>query len=326
MIFRRSPLGSGPIPPATAAVGWPQPAIPTGSFLALLLGAVAIGFAPIFVRLSEVGPVSTAFWRLVLALPVLWFLAGLERRALPAVVDPARETAEETGPGFWREPNTMSVLAGVLFAGDLAVWHWSIHFTSVANSTLLANFAPIFVVLFGWVAFRQRVTRRFVLAMGVALAGTILLVGSDFHLQPRALLGDALGLITAVFYAGYLLSVKSLRATCSTMTLMARTGTVTALALAPVALVSGERHMPGSARGWMVLAGLALVSHVAGQSLIAYALAKLPTALASLSLLVQPVTAAIAAGVLLGERIAPFQLFGVVLVLAGVFVARQEAR
>ncbi len=51
--------------------------VPSGSFLALLGGAVAIGFAPIFVRLSEAGPVATAFWRLALALPVLWTLAAL---------------------------------------------------------------------------------------------------------------------------------------------------------------------------------------------------------------------------------------------------------
>ncbi len=72
----------------------------------------------------------------------------------------------------------------MFFAADLAVWHWSIHFTSVANSTLLANFAPVFVVLYGWLALGQRVTRRFLLAMAVALAGTRLLVGGDFRLEP----------------------------------------------------------------------------------------------------------------------------------------------
>lgn len=222
--------------------------------------------------------------------------------------------------------HAMMAVAGLLFAGDLAVWHWSIHFTSVANSTLLANFAPIFVVLFAWIGYRERVSRRFVFAMLVALAGTTLLVGSDFRLEPRVLLGDGLGLVTAVFYAGYLLAIKNLRGRCPTFTIMARSGIATAIALFAVALISGEHFLPHTTRGWVVLAGLALVSHVGGQSLIAYALAKLPAPVASVSLLVQPVTATAAAALLLHESVAPLQLLGVVLVLAGVYVARQESR
>ena len=297
----------------------------TGSFLALVAGAVAIGFAPVFVRLSETGPVSTAFWRLVLALPALWSLTAMETRREHLVVDTASDEAEPAG-GDRRSLRKMMIVAGLLFAGDLAVWHWSIRFTSVANSTLLANFAPIFVVLFSWIGFGQRVSRRFVFAMLVALAGTTLLVGSDFRLQPRVLLGDALGLVTAVFYAGYLLAIKSLRSRCPTFTIMARSGVVTVLVLLPVALISGEKLLPATPAGWLVLLALALVSHVGGQSLIAYALAKLPAPVASVSLLVQPVTATIAAALLLHEPVAALQLAGVVLVLAGVFVARQEAR
>ena len=277
---------------------------------------MAIGFAPIFVRQSEVGPVATAFWRLALALPVLWTLAASS--APRRCADP---TAATRGAGW-----PPMIWAGLFFAADLAVWHWSIHFTSVANSTLLANFAPVFVVLYGWQMLGHRVTNRFLLAMAVALAGTILLVGSDFRLQPRALLGDLLGLTTAVFYAGYLVSVKNLRGRFSTVVIMARSGLATGAALLPIALISGEKFFPHTTHGWLVLAALALISHVGGQSLIAFALAKLPASVASVSLLVQPVTATIAAAVLLHEPVALWQGAGVVLVLAGVFVARQEGR
>ena len=295
-----------------------KPAGLGGSFLALLGGAVAIGFAPIFVRLSEVGPVATAFWRLALALPVLWTLAAVGDKTAPTEPPIDREAGSGWRPMAW---------AGLFFAADLAVWHWSIRFTSVANSTLLANFAPVFVVLYGRVALGQRVTGRFVLAMLVALAGTTLLVARDLNLDPRALFGDLLGLVTAVFYAGYLLSIKNLRGRFATVDVMARSGLVTGLALLPVALASRETLLPPSAHGWMILGALALVSHIGGQSLIAFALAKLPTALASVSLLVQPVTATLAAAVLLKhEQVAPWQIVGMVLVLAGVFVARQEAR
>ena len=285
-----------------------------GSFFALVGGAVAIGFAPIFVRQSEVGPVATAVWRVVLAVPVLWLIAAVAPKDRPASA-PAGRSA-----GWW-----MMLVAGLFFAADLAVWHWSIRFTSVANSTLLANFAPVFVVLYAWFAQRHRVTRRFLLAMLVAMAGMGLLIGRDFRLDPRALFGDLLGLVTAVFYAGYLLSIKELRGRFPTVTIMARTALITALALLPVAALSKEGFWPHTPHGWAMVAGLALVSHVGGQTLIAYALAKLPAPVASVTLLVQPVTATLAAATLLGEPVALFQAFGMVLVLAGVFVARQEA-
>ena len=296
----------------------------SGSFLALLSGAIAIGFAPIFVRLSEVGPVSTAFWRLGLALPLLWMADAAAGRHAPAVAV-SGETAMPPPP-LDRTAVWGMAVAGLFFAGDLTVWHWSIHFTSVLNSTMLANFAPVFVVLYAWVALRERITRRFLLAMAVALGGLVLLLGRDFRLDPRAMFGDALGLVTAIFYAGYIVSIKSLRGRFATISIMARTGLATGLALLPLALVSRERFWPLDTRGWTVLLGLAMVSHVGGQSLIAYALAKLPASVASVSLLVQPVTAALAAAVLLHEAVAPVQIAGMTLVLAGVFVARLEGK
>ena len=103
------------------------------AFAILLLGAVGIAFAPIFVRLSEVGPVATAFWRVCLAAPVLWLWMS---------ASPPRPGGRTRKPESLRDYARLS-LAGLFFAGDLAFWHWAIQFTSVANATLLANFAPI---------------------------------------------------------------------------------------------------------------------------------------------------------------------------------------
>ena len=281
---------------------------------ALIAGAVAIGFAPIFVRLSEVGPSATAFWRLLLALPVLLAWAG---------VAGGGRARDEGNARDWRP----LALAGLCFTGDLVLWHWSIRFTSVANSTLEANLASVFVVLFGWLAFGQRVSRRFGLAMLVALGGTAILVGHNARFSPTTLRGDLLGVATAVFYAGYLLSVRAARTRgWSTATIMAASGVVTAATLLPIALLSGEQMLPVSARGWLTLAGLAAVSHLGGQSLIAYALAGLPASFASVGLLVQPATAAVAAWVLLGETLTVGQMAGGVLLLVGILLARRETR
>jgi drug/metabolite transporter (DMT)-like permease len=276
-------------------------------FIALLAGGAAIGFAPIFVRWSDTGPVASAFWRLALAAPLLWGWAATYHRSSAA---------------SWSQHKTV-MLAGLFFAGDLGVWHWSIVYTTVANATLLANFAPIFVTLGGWWLFRQRVSRAFLLAMTGALLGAVLLVGPSFNVDSTHVLGDALGVLTAVFYAGYMLAIKRARESASTVALMALSTTVSALALLPIALLSPQPVLPESAHGWWVLIGLAVVTQLLGQGLIVYAFAHLPATLSSVSLLVQPVVATALAWRLFGETLAWPQFVGGALVLAGIFLARR---
>ena len=272
---------------------------------ALLLGATCIALSPIFVRLSEAGPTATAFWRVALAVPALWALLLFQKRSST------------------RTPWLLLLAAGAAFAGDLAFWHTSIKLTSVANSTLLANLASIFVTLAAWIFFRQRPSALFLAGLAAALAGVTTLVRASLGFSATGLIGDALGVVTAMFYAGYLFAVKGLRDRGeSTLHLMAVTSTITALILLPVALGTGERMLPASAQGWWVLVGLALLSHVAGQGLIAYALAHLPATFSSVSLLFEPVMAAFFAWLILAEPLAPLQIAGGAVVLAGIYLAR----
>ena len=276
-----------------------RPALP-----ALLIGAVFIALSPIFVRLSEAGPISTAFWRVALALPVLWLFFRLPLQG----------------------PKLLFLAAGIAFAGDLVFWHKSIQFTSVANSTLLANLASIFVTLAAWVLWRERPRPLFLIALALALGGVALLVHTSVDFSRTALLGDALGVITAMFYAWYILAVKGLRDRgAATLQVMAVTSTLTAVILLPVALATGEQMLPSSAYGWWILLGLALISHAAGQGLIAYALAHLPAPFSSVGLLLQPVVAAFFAWVLLSEPLVALQIAGGLVVLAAIWLARRAS-
>jgi drug/metabolite transporter (DMT)-like permease len=276
---------------------------------ALLLGATCIALSPIFVRLSEAGPTATAFWRVALAVPVLWLLCFMKE-----------SPREEDRKAPW----SLLLAAGVAFAGDLGFWHASIQLTSVANSTLLANLASLFVTLAAWVFLRERPSRLFLAGLGLALFGVTLLVRSSLQFSSTALAGDALGVVTAMFYAGYILAVKGLRDRGeSALRLMAVTSTITAILLLPVALATGEQFFPASPGGWLILLGLALVSHAAGQGLIAYALAHLPAAFSSVGLLLQPVVAALFAWLLLAEPLAALQVAGGLVVLAGIYLARR---
>jgi drug/metabolite transporter (DMT)-like permease len=287
----------------------------TLALLALISGGAIIGFAPILVRLSQVGPLTTAFWRLLLAVPVLW----------------AWQHGQSERPGAVSRPSSPAayghfIIAGLFFAGDLSLWHLSVAYTTVANATLLVNFAPVFVTLGAWLLFGRRVGLVFVVGMAAALAGAAILVGASFNVSAQNFLGDALALVAAVFYAGYFLWVKRLRNTFSTVTIMAWNSIVMTVALWPAALLSGEQFWPASWQGWLVLLVLAVVIHIGGQGIIAYALAHLPAAFSSVTLLVQPVVATLAAWLLLSEALTPLQAAGAMVVLVGIFVARRGSQ
>lgn len=279
--------------------------------LALVGGAIAIGFAPIFVRWSEVGLNATAFWRLAIALPPLWLLCrGTGSAALP------------------RQGRGLLAFAGLCFALDLSFWHASIALTSVANATLLANLTPIVVVLFYWLVMRQRPTPRFALGAALALAGA---AGLALGGTPPAVatggndvLGDLYGVITAVAYAGYLLAVGRARNTAGGFQVMFASTAVAALITGAVALATGEDLWPATGTGWAVLAGLALLVHVIGQGGIVWALGRLPAPLSSVVILIQPVVAAGLGWWWLGEELGPLDVACAVLVLAGVLIARRQ--
>jgi len=274
--------------------------------LALVLGAACIGFAPIFVRLSEIGPVATAFHRVALSVPVF----ALMCRALPE----GRRTWAGCG------------LAGLCFAGDLSVWHVGILLTTIANASLFTNLAPVFVTLGLWLVWGERPSGRFTFALAVALAGAVLLMGGSLRFSTDRLAGDALSVLSGAFYGGYILAVGRSRPAVPTSVLMLWSGVVAAMVLLPVALALGETVIPVTIRGWAVVLGLAMVSQVAGQGLIAWGLAHLPATFGAVVLLVQPLVATVVAWALFGEAIGFVELLGACVILLGIHLAHRARR
>ncbi|MGV3772942.1 MAG: DMT family transporter [Verrucomicrobiales bacterium] len=284
-------------------------------FVALILGASGIGVAPIFVRLSEVGPIATGFYRLFFALPILWLWAASEKRK-------SKANLNKPLPDPWEKRNLwLFILSGSCFAGDLAFWHWSIKLTTVANSTLLTNFAPLFVVAGSRLFLKERVQPAVIVGMFIALAGGALLVRETLNFEPQHLTGDILALVTAGFYAGYILTATEIRKRFSTSVLMMFSACVTCPLLLIAALASRESFIPASLYGWGIILGLALISHVLGQGLIGYSLASLPASFSSVALLWQPVVAAVLAALLLNEPLTTLKIVGGAVVLLGILTA-----
>lgn len=273
----------------------------------LVLGAVLIGFAAIIVRLVEVGPTAAAFWRLAVAVPVLW----LARAAQPKQDAPPDRAAIG-----------LMLIAGVAFALDLALWHRAIHLTSVANSTLMSNLSPVFIALTLHFGFGDRHPPRFWLGLIVALAGAAWLVADSFTISHETAIGDLMAIGTAAFYAVYQLLVSRSRRRYSALDVMFWASLAGVLTLLPMSLAFGERIAPTGLRDVLLLVALGVVVHVGGQGLIAWAQAHVTASFASVTLLVQPVAAAVFAWALLNERFGVHQALGGALILAGIVTCR----
>jgi drug/metabolite transporter (DMT)-like permease len=277
---------------------------------ALVFGALVIGTTPILVRLAACGPAAAGFWRLAFATPLLAAIAAGAPRVGMA--------------GGIGTPSRAMVLAGVFFAADLGCWHYGIRYTSVANATVLPNLTPVIVTLASWFAFRERPRPVFLAGMVTAIAGSVVMAEAAAPGPPGPLphIGDILSAATAVWYALYFLSVRSARLARSTLSVMLWSCLVGAPLLLATALAMREQLLPATTLGWAAVVGLGL-AHVFGQGSIAWALGRLPASTASVTVLVQPVAAALLAWAILAEALTPLQALGGAVALAGVVLAQQ---
>jgi drug/metabolite transporter (DMT)-like permease len=276
------------------------------AFAALLGGAVALGISPIFVRIADVGPFASAFWRALLALPVLYCWMRIEDRDAPS--RPA--------------PNRAAVLAGIFFAGDLFFWHLSILKTTIANSTFLATTAPIWVVLVAWLWFKDRISAGTILGLALCIAGGGALVGNSVQIDPSRLLGDLYGAATGVFFGLYFHAIRIGRISHGAARLTFQSTAVTALCLFVIAWVLEPTILPQSLQGWLAVAALGILTHAAGQGLLSVALGTLPAVFTSLVIFLEAIIAALFAWAVLSERLTAIQVVGGLAIMLGIWVAR----
>lgn len=287
----------------------PAPSSQAAAFVALLAGATALGVSPVFVRLADVGPFASAFWRAALALPVLYAWMQFEDR------------------GRSRRPGLAlpGILAGVFFAGDLFFWHLSILNTSIANSTFLATTAPVWVILVAWLWFRDTISLWTLAGLALCIAGGAALVGDSLQIDRTRLLGDAYGAATGVFFGLYFHAIRIGRVTHGAARLTLQSTAVTAVVLLGVALVLEPRILPQSLQGWMAVIALGMLTHAAGQGLLSVALGTLPTVFSSLVIFLEAVIAALFAWIALGEALSLTQMAGGAAIMLGIWTARPRA-
>ena len=272
----------------------------------LLVAACVLGLAPILVRLTETGPAAAGFWRFAFALPLLFVLT-------------ARPGAEGLG-----RPSKWMLLAGLFFALDLSFWHYGIVMTSVANATVLCNLTPVVVTLFAWLVMKERPGRLFVVALALSLLGAFAMAAGASGTQgSNPLLGDLFSLSVALWYSGYFLAVQRARTSAGAMRITFWATLVGVPLLGGVALILGEDMVPATAAGWAACVGLG-VMHVFGQGGVAWALGRLPASVTAVTILIQPIVAALLGWWIFGETLTPVQAAGGALVMAAIVLAQRS--
>ena len=285
----------------------------TIAMTALLLGAAAMGISPVFVRFADVGPFASAFWRVLLALPVLWLWAAIEAKRAGL----SHKTIWKASGAIW--------LAGAIFAGDLFFWHLSILNTTVANATFLATMAPVWVVLgSGWLI-GEKVGRNTVIGLIICIAGAGILIGSSYSFAPERLIGDIYGVATSLFFGAYFLVVRVARRKDGAGHVIFASTIITMLILFVIAMSFEATIIPHGAQGIMALIALGIVSHAGGQGMLSVALGTLPAAFSSLVIFIEAMLAALFGWLILSESLSLMQFVGGATILAGIWVARPKA-
>lgn len=278
---------------------------PRFAFPIFLTGSVMLSAGPLLVRLADVGPVQSAFWRLVLAAPLLFILARASERTAPMLPPkPAR---------IWL------VLAGFFFAADLAAWHIGIARTTLANSTMLANSAAFLFPIWGYLAARRLPTPIAALSLVLAAIGIALLMGQSASVSSVHVAGDALCFLAAVFYTGYFITTDRARGGLSALATLAPVTIIAALFLAPLAAMWPGAFWP---RDWTAVALLALGSQIVGQGLIVYALPHLQPLASGIGLLIQPMFSALLGFLWFEEVLTPVDLTGIAILFAAILIVR----
>ena len=278
------------------------------AYLALIPGVIALSTSAIFVKLADAPSSVTAFYRLFLTALVL----------TPFLLFDRSKRAEIRG----LRPRQLGliVLSGLLLAIHYVMWFESLHYTSVSSSTVLVSLQPLFSMLYGFLFLRERPGRSAIIGCLIAIAGCCVIGWGDFQVHAGALLGDILALAAAGVISLYFLIGQIVRKDLSAVAYSVPGYFSSSVFLLAYALLRGDALSGYPASTWASFAGLALISTVGGQFVFTLLLKNISATAVTMSILGEPVGTCILAFLILRERIAARQFFGIVVILGGLFV------
>ena len=283
----------------------------------LCVALIAVSFAPIFIRFSEVelGANATVFNRMAIFLLCFGSVRWRQQRLSSTADD---ESASPISLRQW----LLLVGVGGSAVISLVLWAISLQYTTVAKCMLLNNLTPLFTSLGSWLLLGKRFDSRFLLGMTIALVGAIGLGIEDLRGAEGLLIGDVYALLSAVFLGIYFLIVEQLRSRFSATTILLWRCAIGSAVLLPVVLLTEGQLLPTTATAILAVLGLGLISEGFGQRLLADCLDKLSSSFVSLFLLLEPIVSALLAWLIFMEQPSPLTWVGFTIVLSGIYLAQ----
>lgn len=271
-----------------------------------LLSMAFLAASGIFVRYSVISPINAGMWRCLFALPVLYLMC---RSELPALT---------------KKDWLMLLAAGVMLAGDVALYNTAFSYTSVANATLIVNLTPFVIVPVSRFVFKESVPRHFLIGAAVAVAGLVLLMLGKAEGAESGFKGDLLSMAACVFYSAYILLTYRASGSASSSAIMFVCSISTTAVLFIIGALAEGPEVPRTwAEIWPIL-GMTLSLQVIGQNLLALCQHSLSVNLSSVICLSEPAFAAVYAILLFGEKPTVTELFGMAAVVIGVYLVKRQ--
>jgi drug/metabolite transporter (DMT)-like permease len=276
------------------------------SYAFLAVGVTAVSFSAILIREADAPALAMAFWRNLIATALLAPIALLRHR------DDFRAMS--------RRDVLVAVLSGALLAAHFAAWIPSVNYTTIAASTVLVTTAPVFVAVASpWLG--DRVARGAVAGIAVSLVGAVVVSGGDFGVSGRAVFGDVLALLGAIFAAGYFLIGRSLRQRLPLLVYVTIVYATCTVLLVPVMGASGVAFSGFSTKTWGMFVLMALVPQIMGHTVFNFVLRDLDPTVVTVGIMGEPIGASLLALAFFGEVPSWWTAVGGVLILAGIYWA-----
>lgn len=259
----------------------------------------------IFVRLSKLPPMNTAFYRIVLSIPIIF----------PIVYKHLKSVDKK---------DIFIILAGGIFFGiDLALWFLSFNYTSVANANLFANLTSFTIIPVSYFLFKEKIPSKFLLSVIITVIGVVILLKGKADPSQSSFFGDFISFVASFFYAIFILSVYKTRDRVNSLTIIFIASFSTALSIFSIMIFREGFVIPKTFNELWPLLGVAICSHVIGQGLMSYSLGKVRASLTSVLALSQPVIAAIYSFLLFSEKLTIIEISGILITSVGIYYAKK---
>ncbi|UXH43739.1 DMT family transporter [Rossellomorea vietnamensis] len=281
-------------------------------YLILAIGVISVSTSAILVKVSSAPSGILAFYRLfftVLLMSPVFFLKYVKELKLITVRD-------------WM----FSILAGVFLAFHFILWFESLHYTSVASSTVLVTLQPLFAFIGAYLFFQEKLTPKALLSAVLAVAGSFIISWGDFRISGSALWGDILALIACALITGYLLFGQTIRKRLSLMTYTYLVYVISSIVLLLYVMIQSESLGPYPKEDWIYFLLLAIIPTLLGHTLFNWSLKWLSTSTISMAILFEPIGASLLAYWLLGEKVLMTQVLGGMVIMTGVTLFLIEER